>query len=350
MNHYCTYFDRNYLAQGLALWASLEMRDPAAVLWVLALDDFTAEVLGEAGGERLRVVPFVELLGADPELEAVREGRSRNEFIFTLSPCLPIHLFRTRAEIDLLTYLDADLFFFSDPRAMHQELGAGSILITPHRYPRWHDDSAQYGRFNVGVLVFRRDASALACLAWWREQCLCSCATIADGATYGDQKYLDQWPEQFSGVVVSRNAGINAAPWNWAGHRWAMDEDGMRVDDAPLVVFHFAQFRRVSGGWFDSGQLEYGIMPLNLRSRLYGEYWAALQRAEQAVTVLRPGFAIPERGWGASLGAWHMAALRVVCGQFWRKSGRVWFAGRLGLGRFTGHAMGTYRNWQRRSR
>ena len=40
MNHYCTYFDRGFLAQGLALWRSLGKHDLDSVLWVLALDEF----------------------------------------------------------------------------------------------------------------------------------------------------------------------------------------------------------------------------------------------------------------------------------------------------------------------
>ena len=38
MNHYCTYFDRGFLPQGLAMWTSLKAHDATAVLWVLALD------------------------------------------------------------------------------------------------------------------------------------------------------------------------------------------------------------------------------------------------------------------------------------------------------------------------
>ena len=350
MNHYCTYFDRNYLAQGLALWNSLRRHDATAVLWVLALDEFTGELLAEWGDDRLRVVALAELLAADPDLARAQGNRSRGEFIFTLSPCWPAHLLRTRAEIELVTYLDADLFFFSDPEPLRSELGCHSIFVVPHRYPDWHDDSGLYGRFNVGVLMFRRDENTAACLAWWREQCLRSCATgAADGSVYGDQKYLDEWPGRFSGVVVSEHPGVNAAPWNWAGQRFVVGDDAVRVNGAPLVVFHFAQFKRVRGAWFDSGQLEYGVMPQGLRARLYEEYWAALSAAEAEVRARRPGFAIVERGWRASLGPWRMALLRLFWGQFWFRNERGgWLAGRLGFGRFSGRVMGWYRRWQRR--
>jgi hypothetical protein len=347
-NHCCTYFDRGYLAQGLALWASLARHDASAVLWVLALDDETAGVLCDLREPRLRVLTLAELLAADSALAAVQAGRSRSEFIFTLTPCLTRHLLRAHPEIERLTYLDADLFFFSDPAPIWRELGDGSVLMVAHGYPAWHDDAARYGRFNVGVLVFRDDANGRACLDWWRTQCLASCALTADGTRYGDQKYLDEWPRRFAGVVESRHPGVNVAPWNWARHRFELCNDGVRVDGEPLIVFHFAQFRRVSGSWFDSGQLEYGIMPLRLRSRLYGEYWGALAAAEAAVRAVRPEFQIAARGWRASLGPWHLALLRLFWGQFWLRLGPWWLAGRLGLGRLSGRAMAGYRRWQRR--
>ena len=348
MSHYCTYFDRGYLAQGLALWASLARHDAGAVLWVLALDEETAEVLRELQEMHVRVLPLAELLAADPELAAVQGGRTRGEFIFTLTPCLARWLLRTRPEIGVLAYLDADLYFFGDPAPIWREFGAGSVLIVAHRFPAWHDDAERYGQFNVGVLAFRDDASGRACLDWWRARCLESCALAADGERYGDQKYLDEWPWKFRGVVAVQHPGVNVAPWNWVWHRFDLCRDGVRVDGEPLIVFHFAQFRRVRGNWFDSGQLEYGIMPLRLRSRLYGEYWNALAAAETDVRAVRPEFRIATRGWRASLGAWHLGLLRLFWGQFWLRLGPWWLAGRLGLGRFSGRAMAVYRRWQRR--
>ena len=66
MNHYCTYFDRGFLIQGVALWRSLAAQDHDAVLWVLALDDFTAEVLREIGGTWLRVIPARSIISRYP--------------------------------------------------------------------------------------------------------------------------------------------------------------------------------------------------------------------------------------------------------------------------------------------
>lgn len=348
MNAYCTYFDTNYLAQGLAMWRSLARHDVAAVLWVLALEEETAGVLRALREPGLHVLPLAELLVADPELAAVQVARPRSEFIFTLTPCLIRHLLRVQPDIGSIAYLDADLYFFADPAPIWTGLEAGSVLVVEHRYPPWHDDAASYGRFNVGVLGFRADASGRACIDWWRARCLESCELTGDGVHYGDQKYLDEWPRRFSGVVDLSHPGVNLAPWNWACSRFAFGEDCVRVDGQPLVLFHFAQFRHVSGRWFDSGQLEYGIMPLRLRSRIYGEYWRALVAAEAKICTVRPGFAVPRRGWRASLGAWHLALLRLLWGQYWLRLGPWWLAGRFGLGRFSGRMMGLYRRWQRR--
>lgn len=347
MNRYCTYFDRGYLAQGLAMWRSLEEHDAAAMIWVLALDDETATVLRAAGGPRLRVLELADLLAADAELAAVRADRPRPEFIFTLTPCLLRHLWRVDAESGPLAYLDADLCFFSDPSPVWEALGGGSVLVVGHRFPAWHDDAWRVGRFNVGVLLFRPDATGRACVDWWRARCLESCAVTTDGRAYGDQKYLDEWPRLFSGVVELAHPGVNLAPWNWAGFDVTLREGAVVVDGHPLVVFHFAQFRRISDRWFDSGQLEYGIMPLRLRSRLYGEYWRRLVTAEREVRTALAGFSIPARGWRATLGPWHLALLRLFWGQFWVRLGPWWLSGRLGIGRWSGRFMAIYR---RRSR
>lgn len=348
MSDYCTFFDHDYLPQGLALWHSLRRHEPEAVCWVLAIDEETAAALRRLTPPGMRVVLYAELLATDPQLASVQSGRTRPEFIFTLKSCLCRYLLREKPGIEVLIYLDADLYFFSAPAPILHELGGRSVFLVPHRYPAWHDDSASYGHFNAGLLAFRNDGPGRACLDRWREQCLESCGLAAGGVRYGDQKYLDEWPERHGAAVcVSRNPGLNLAPWNWARHACVAGARGVQVEGGPLVVFHFAQFRRVSTRWFDSGQLEYGIMPLRLRSRIYGEYWNALVAAEAEIRAVQPGYTLPRREWKASLGGWHLALLRLFWGQFWLRLGPWWFAGRLGLGRFSGRAMAIYRRRRR---
>lgn len=348
MTHYCTYFDRSYLPVGVAMWKSLRRHQAEAVLWVLALDEDVARALSALMDENLKIIPLAELLAGDPELAEVRVTRPPQEFIFTLTAAYCAHLLRRHPENSPLVYLDADLYFFSDPAPILRELGTGSVLVVAHRYPVWHDDAEKYGRYNVGVLAFRHDESGIACLDWWRARCLESCALSGDGVHYGDQKYLDEWPQRFAGVVESRHPGVNLAPWNWAGMQIDVSGVAVYVEDVPLIVFHFAQFRLVTRRWVDSGQLEYGVMPLRLRSRLYHEYWSALVAAEAELRRVLPDFRLPERGWKAALGPWRLALLRLFWGQFWLRSGSWFLSGRLGVGRLSGRAMGLYRDWQRR--
>jgi hypothetical protein len=350
MNNYCTYFDSNYLPQGLAMADSLLRYDANGVLWVLALDAAAGRIIGQLGLPNVRVVRLEELLASDASLAEVRQTRSGREFIFTITACWILHLLSTRGDMERIAYIDADMFFFGDPCLAWAERRGASVLITEHRYPEWHDDSARYGRFNVGWLAFGRDPAALGCLRKWREQCLASCSLAADGRSFGDQLYLDDWPGDLDGALaVSAHPGVNVAPWNWAGVRCEVNGEEVTVRGLPLVLFHFAQFKRVTGRWWDSGQLEYGVMPRGLRTAIYRPYIEALEKAAAKVREVEPEYELREFGWRASLGAWHLAILRLLFGQFWWRSGNgSLVAGRLGLGRWSGHVLGFYRRWQQR--
>ncbi len=344
MSSYCTFFDQAYLPQGLALWRSLRRHEPDAVLWVLALDETTEAVLRALAGPGLRLMTLAELLAADPELAAVQAGRPRREFVFTLKAGLCRQLLRQHPGDGVIIYLDADIYFLGDPGAIPRELGAHSVLIVPHRFPAWNDVSAYYGKFNAGIIAFRADGPGLDCLGRWREECLASCGMTAGGGSYGDQKYLDAWPGKYGGaVVISANPGLNLAPWNWLRHRCRVTAAGVTVDGEPLVAFHFARFRRISARWSDSGQVEFGIMPLKLRSRIYGEYWDELLAAEAEIRRVRPEFTWKGSSWRAALGTWRMALARLAGGEFWLRVGPWWLAGRLGLGRFSGRVIAAYR-------
>jgi hypothetical protein len=348
MNHYCTYFDRGFLIQGLALWRSLAAHDADAVLWVLALDDFTADLLRETGGTWLRVVPLAELEAGDAELAAAKAARTRVEYFFTLSPCWPRWLLARRPEIERVTYVDADMAFFASPAGIFAAMDAAnaSVLITAHRFPAWLRHYERHGKFNVGILSFRNDPAGRGCLDDWRARCLAWCHDRLEDGKYADQGYLDAWPERLGpALLVLPDAGVNLAPWNWAAGACDVADDGMvRVDGAPLVLFHFARFRPLAGTWWwQSGQLDYGVMPRRLRRAIYGPYWRALAAARAELAARRAGFDFPRRGARLGRDFWRGLALRAIWGSDWLRMGDRFYAGRLGLGRWSGRALAKLR-------
>ncbi|MEJ1973265.1 MAG: hypothetical protein WDM96_12625 [Lacunisphaera sp.] len=344
MNHYCTYFDSGFLPQGVALWRSLAAHDPLAVLWVLALDETVVRLLPALGEERLRVVSLGELEAADPELVAVKGTRTRVEYYFTVSPCWPAtpvaHATRNRTSC----VSRRDLFFFAAPDPIWAMLDQGSVLTGLHRFPAYLAHYERHGRYNVGVLGWKRDANGLACLEWWRARCLEWCYDRLEDGRYADQKYLEEWPRLVAGVVENTHPGVNLAPWNWMNHRYAFADGSVQADGQPLVVFHFARFRALAGDWWwQSGQLDYGVMPWVLRQALYGRYHRALTETAAEIRRVAPGWqpVKPSRRLGRSF--WRGLPPRIVFGSDWLRVGGWFVSGRLGLGGYSGRVLARLR-------
>lgn len=339
MNPFCTLFDRGFLAQGLALWASLRRHEPEAVLWVLALDPEIHAALSARSEPCLRVVPLAEMERGDTALAAAKASRSRVEYLFTLSPCWPLWLLKAHPELSGVTSLDADLFFFASPRSFFDEIEASgaSVGIVGHRYPPALRHLEAWGRFNVGIQYFKNDAAGRAVLEDWRRRCLEWCHDRPEPGRFADQKYLDAWPERFGDAVHEVvHPGVNAAPWNWSGAAWRMRDGHPHVDGRPLMVFHFAKFRSCRSGVWDSGQLEFAVMPRWLRVAVYEPYHRAL--VATGITT-----AHGSRGMRAGLKGW---LLRLLFGSRWWRAGGLWLALGFGpLGRFSGAWIGA---WQRR--
>ncbi len=353
MNHYCTYFDRGFLVQGLALWRSLEAHDPEAVLWVLALDDVTHEILHDLKEPGLEAVSLGELEAADLQLAAAKDNRTRVEYYFTLSPCWPRWLLATQPGVERITYLDADLFFFANPAPIFtaMEVARASVLITAHRFPSWLEHYEKHGRFNVGVLVFHNDPAGRACLDQWRAQCLEWCYDQLEDARYADQKYLDQWPTQLgASLLVLDHPGVNFAPWNWAGAsvnapRHAENATTqLSINGSPLIVFHFARYREAAGsGWSHAGQLDYGVMPYRLRNAIYGPYSRALAAARAEILARRPEFMRAKISRRSGREFWRTLPLRIVFGGDWLRIGGRFHNLRFGLGRWSGQCLAALR-------
>ena len=159
---------------------------------------------------------------------------------------MALFLLNSAQEVDLITYLDSDLYFYGDPEPVFAELGAGSVGIIRHRITHKLVLIEQYGIYNVGWVTFRQDAASLACLRWWCERCIEWCYSRVEKDRYADQKYLDFFPKRFQNVVVLEHKGANLAPWNIANYHIVAGNGRVRVDGQPLIFFHFNGFVQIN--------------------------------------------------------------------------------------------------------
>jgi hypothetical protein len=294
--NFCTLFDRNYLLKGVVMLRSIAEHSPGARIFVLCMDELTQQYL-----QRLAIAGVVTVPLAEVETEdvlAAKKSRSIAEYCWTLSPVLMWHLMQRHPDLDVLTYLDADLMFFSPVEPLFDEAGAASITAIEHRYTPRLAHLEVYGRFNVQWVSFRRDEQGLACLKSWRDQCVEWCFAVVEEGKLGDQKYLDAWPAAYSGFHSLQHVGAGVAPWNYPNYRVSDRGGRLFVDELPLVFYHFHQFQILEGGSFDycSSNYSQDAAPPEL---IYGRYGEAILATLAELRRFDPGFSFGIRAAAA---------------------------------------------------
>jgi FkbM family methyltransferase len=259
VRHFCTYFDSNYSAMGLSLHHSLLRHCPAFHLWILCLDDHCHELITRLGLPHVTVIALADFERGDEALCAAKRNRDTLEYYFTCTPSLPLYILRQQPGLDLITYLDSDLYFYSDPNPLFTQLGENSVAIVAHRFSPMMAHLVENGIYNVGWLSFRNDARGLACLQWWRERCLEWCYIRHEPRRYADQKYLDDWPRRFAAVAVLPGKGTNLGLWNVGQYVLSRRNGTIFVDEDPLIFFHFHGLRRPQSWLFRLSTSFYGV-------------------------------------------------------------------------------------------
>lgn len=255
MRNYYTLGDKRYLPHLCTLLDSMfENFSGDYKVHVLALDDTVESFLKKKKCDaRVKVVSLSEI-NEDFEIRAIRylppsreavsnAGASNKDpgfvqYCWALSSCFGRWLME-RLNISV-TYIDADIMFFSDIQAFFDEIGDKSIGFVRHRIPYLYTS----GEFNVGVLHFKNDGPGRSALRRWSQFMMDPNNSYAPGfGTCGDQKYLEvlQLIYRKDLSIVDKNFG-HLAPWSVTTHSY---EDGKIVWEGRkqvLSYFHFAHF------------------------------------------------------------------------------------------------------------
>jgi len=211
MLNFCTLFDSNYLAKGLVMHQSLINVCTDFQLYIFAFDEKTYTVLLQLQLKDVTVISLSEF--EDPELLSVKPSRTKAEYCWTCASSTILYCLNN-FDIDHCTYVDSDLFFYSNPTVLVDEMYDKDVLIIDHRYSAEYDQSALSGKYCVQFMCFKNTNNGLKILHWWRDACIDWCYNRREDGKFGDQKYLDDWMERFSGVHELKNLGGGVAPWN----------------------------------------------------------------------------------------------------------------------------------------
>src|SRR5512135_1583739 len=134
MEHYVTLFDHKFLPQGMALHSSLLANARPCTLWVVCMDERVERELKTLDLPDLKRIPLQDL--ESDALKAAKSRRSWGEYCWTLTPYSCLFVLNHGHDVNRVTYLDADLFFFGSPSPIFRELTGAKkqVLITEHAF------------------------------------------------------------------------------------------------------------------------------------------------------------------------------------------------------------------------
>src|SRR3546814_15041181 len=119
--------------------------------------------------------------------------------------------------------------------------------MTDHGHSPEYDQSATSGQYCVQFMTFNRHGGEHI-RHWWESRCIEWCFARFEDGKFGDQKYLDDWPERFGNDVhVLGHEAWTQAPWN-----------ATRFPYSQSILFHFHGLRLGPRGLLDRKSVVWG--------------------------------------------------------------------------------------------
>lgn len=231
-----------YMDKGLVLYDSLVSVGCEFTMYLLAMDDDLDKVLREEKLERVAIITLDEIMAYEPELVRLKNERKGSEFYWTCSSVLMEYVL-SNFSIDCCTYIDADMYFYSDPAKMVEECGS-SVGVMKHRFPagRYYRLLEAYsGTYCVEFNTFKNDCHGRQVLSDWKKSCLECCNALGDEKGFGDQRYLDDWDKIYpDDIYVYEDPGAGIATWNIKDYSLEGNKIFYRGQEIIPIFYHFS--------------------------------------------------------------------------------------------------------------
>ena len=287
MINFCTLFDSYYIDKGIALYRSLENVSDGFTLYIFCFDNTSFEVLNLLNLKHAVVIHYTKI--ETEKLLKLKEERSKPEYCWTCTPVI-IEYVLNHFPVDNCTYIDADLYFFSNPQILFDEINQNNanIVITEHRFSNSKKDQKllrRSGKYCVEFNYFDQSENARDALSWWREKCFEWCFHIYEPERMGDQKYLEKFPKLFKGVYELQYLGGGVAPWNLNQYELESvnslnivlrkKDDGKKFS---LIFYHFQNIRYLNQNWVNVSS---EVSSKELKDAIYCPYLLAIEKVRK---------------------------------------------------------------------
>ena len=235
---YVTLFDHNYAVKGVTMVRSFLEYNPKSSIKILCLDIQTNIILNDLFQDDSRIELFT-LSDLDvTTINSILGNRTYQEFCWSLASIFSNFVLLKFS--NSVIYLDSDIYFFRDIKPILREIKGSSIAATPHRFSNHLEHLQVVGNFNVQFVYFKNDFIGYEVSTEWAKQCIANCSIDQENGVFGDQKYLDEWPNKYSSSFKSIECiGAGLAPWNFDQYKILKMSDDFTVDQIPLIFFHF---------------------------------------------------------------------------------------------------------------
>ncbi len=243
MQAICTIITKSHLHYAIALHASIKQFLPTIQMHILVVDVTSENLMADDPEIHFYDTQFIRNSKLGKKIYEKYYHKNMDHFRWSSKGVFMSSLLKT--DISRLLYLDSDLYFFSDPSFLFQQLEYDNILLSPHfrcTDPSLNRDdfgrSNTHGLFNGGFLGAHK--KGIQALEWWADTCYKVCTKNIKKGYYQDQSHLNLLPILFENTGIIRNRGCNVANWNRTGSpRSVVNGELMLNGKDRLVFIHF---------------------------------------------------------------------------------------------------------------
>lgn len=243
--HFTMILSEVHLFKALAMYVSLTKHCSSFELFILCMSDKVYDILNKINFDNVKVVHYSELEKDNYELYKAKSDRTFHEYCWTMKPVFLDYIISRYNTAKYYAHVDADLFLFNNIDLLFNENPKASIFLTEHynskEFEYYYDLT---GKFNTGFVGFKNNSEGKTAIRIWKDKCIEKCTGEYDtvNKTFGDQRYVEEWPDIFKNVLIVKSIGANTAFWNVKNYKVSEQNNSVYVNNTPLIFYHFSAF------------------------------------------------------------------------------------------------------------